>query len=88
MTLKAFLVVARIFRIYHKKGGNVSEYNKELCDERHENLDKALTRVFTKFDKVSAKFDKFNGKLNWFYIVTISTLLAVLANLFIEQIYK
>lgn len=57
------------------------EYNKELCDERHSNLDGALTRVFKKFDSVGEKIEKTNGKLNWFYIVAIGTLLAGIANL-------
>lgn len=57
------------------------EYNKELCEERHENLDKALTRVFGKFDAVGKKFDLFNCKLNWFYIITIATLIGVVGNI-------
>ena len=57
------------------------EYNKELCEERHENLDKALTRVFGKFDKIGKKFDSFNGKLNWFYIITIATLIGMVGNI-------
>jgi hypothetical protein len=60
----------------------MAEYNKELCDERHSNLSEALGRVFKKFDTVSLKFDKLNTKLNWFYIVTIATLLGMIANYF------
>jgi hypothetical protein len=60
----------------------MAEYNKELCDERHSNLSEALGRVFKKFDTVSSKFDKLNTKLNWFYIVTIATLLGMIANFF------
>lgn len=56
------------------------DFNKPLCDERHDNLDKALTRVFNKFDAVSEKFEKAGQKLNWFYVITITTLLGVLAN--------
>lgn len=60
------------------------EYNKGLCDERHSNLDSALTRVFEKFDKVGDKIDKTNTKLNWFYIVAIATLLSGVASLVIK----
>ncbi len=52
----------------------MSEFNKELCEERHENIEKTHSRLFTALDKHSIK-------LNWFYGVAILTLVGVIANL-------
>ena len=52
----------------------MGEYNKELCDERHNNLDKALDRLFSKIDIVASR-------LNWFYVIAILTLGGVVTNL-------
>lgn len=51
----------------------MNEYNKELCDERHSNIEKTFQRLFNKIDAVSAK-------LNWFYLLAIATLIGVVAN--------
>jgi len=53
----------------------MENYNKELCDERHGNIEKTFSRLFDKIDKVA-------NKLNWFYVITIATLALVIANLF------
>jgi len=50
------------------------EYNKELCEERHVNIEKAFERAFKKLGGLS-------NKLTGFLIVTISTLIAVIINI-------
>lgn len=50
------------------------EYNKELCEERHENIKEGFERAFTKMGSLSKT-------LNRFLLLTISTLLAVLLNI-------
>jgi len=50
------------------------EYNKELCEERHINIEKAFDRAFKKLGAMS-------NKLTGFLIITISTLIAVILNI-------
>lgn len=52
----------------------MAEYNKELCEERHRNIEKGFEQAFAKVGGVSKK-------LTGFLIVTISTLIAVIVNL-------
>lgn len=51
-------------------------FNKELCEERHANIEKGFERAFNKLGELSKK-------LNGFLIATISTLIAVLLNILI-----
>ena len=43
------------------------EFVKDLCDERHKNVEKVLVSIDTKIDTL------FN-RLNWFYLAVISAL--------------
>lgn len=52
----------------------MTEYNKELCDERHKNISEAFDRAFSKIGRLG---DRMTGAL----IAIISTLVAVLINL-------
>ena len=52
----------------HMSGGEiVEEYNKDLCTERHQKIDKQLEQLF--------------ARLNWFYLLIIATLATSIANL-------
>ena len=42
-------------------------YDEKLCDERHEGITKLIDKLF--------------NRLNWFYVITIVTLIATVANL-------
>ena len=49
-------------------------YNKELCEERHENVEKGFERAFKKIGDM--------GKiLTRFYLLAISTLVAIIINI-------
>lgn len=50
------------------------EFNKELCDERHENIKDGFERAFGKMGSLSKT-------LNRFLLFTISTLIAVILNI-------
>ena len=52
------------------------EYNKELCEERHENIKEGFDRAFLKMGNISKT-------LNRFLLLTISTLIAVILNIVI-----
>lgn len=56
-------------------------YNKELCEERHGNIDKAFGRVFKKVEELGIKLEKFSGKLAGFLVAIILTLLGILLNI-------
>lgn len=43
------------------------EFVRDLCDERHKNVEKVLVSIDTKIDTL------FN-RLNWFYLAAISAL--------------
>ena len=46
-----------------------SDYNKELCDERHKNLLEMLAKI----DKSVVSL---YNRLNWFYLIAITTLIS------------
>ena len=50
---------------------NVTEKN---CELSRKPIEEKLLLLFTKYDKLSSK-------MNWFYILAISTLIAVIINL-------
>lgn len=52
----------------------MAEFNKELCEERHENIKDGFERAF-------AKMGALGKTLNRFLLLTISTLIAVLLNI-------
>jgi len=52
------------------------DYNKDLCEERHENIKEGFDRAFAKMGILSAT-------LNRFLLLTISTLIAVVINIII-----
>ena len=57
------------------KGNSMSDdYNKDLCDERHDNLDKWVNKVET---NVKENRKAINGQKNWI----IGVLVAVVLNL-------
>jgi hypothetical protein len=49
-------------------------YNKELCEERHQYI-----RDFTV--EVKNEMSVIHKKLNWFYLIAITTLVGVIINL-------
>jgi hypothetical protein len=55
----------------------MSEFNKELCDNRHTVLERDIDRAHEKIGDLSKVVVKF-------YIAVIATLISVLANLFIS----
>ena len=63
----------------------MSEYNKELCDERHKRADEKFEQISEKFDTLWTKLDdfreKYTNRLNWFYIVAIGALLSMVGNI-------
>lgn len=54
------------------------------CNDRTKPIYESLKRLeeaYNKIDKkLEAKYDGLNSKMNWFYILTIATLLSVVAN--------
>lgn len=62
------------------------EYNKELCDERHQNIDLQLshTHAIIKDFKQETKdnIKQLFTRLNWFYIIAIATLIGIVATFF------
>ena len=50
----------------------MEDYNKELCEERHEKIEETFSRLFREIKDQSTK-------LNWFYILTIGTLVGIVA---------
>lgn len=48
------------------------EFNKELCEERHDKIEQTFSRLFREIKDQSIK-------LNWFYIIAIMTLAGIVA---------
>lgn len=56
-----------------------NEYNKELCDERHKNIDYAFQRLFKNVEELSKMWGRF-------LLVTIATLLGVVLNILLTLV--
>jgi hypothetical protein len=56
-----------------------AEYNRRWCDERHGGINDRL-------EKGEIYMDRLDRKLNWFYLITISTLVLALANLWVSTL--
>ena len=57
-----------------KKTENAVEYNRELCQYRHDEIEKTFKRSFVMIEKL-------NGKVGWFIMLIIATLATGIANL-------
>jgi hypothetical protein len=65
-----------------------TEYNKELCEERHEKLDRENTLLFKKSDEVvDCVSKKFNQVLFWI-ILTLLSVIGSLAIIIITRSVK
>jgi|WetSurMetagenome_2_1015567.scaffolds.fasta_scaffold38899_3 hypothetical protein len=53
-------------------------YNKELCDERHENV----TLMITKMDKL---MDTLFSRMNWFMLTAIAALITALVDVLLKK---
>ena len=52
----------------------MNEFNKDLCEERHDSIEKTFSRVFEEIKGVTKMWNRF-------LIVTLSTLIAVILNI-------
>ncbi len=58
----------------HGKGFDMGdEFNKDLCNERHKNVE-------LMFGKIDKNIESLFGRLNWFYVIAIITLVGVVAS--------
>lgn len=53
------------------------EYNRALCDYKHNEIEKTFKRSFKTIDKL-------NGKIGWFIMLIIATLATGIANLVLK----
>jgi hypothetical protein len=51
-----------------------TDYDKADCKELHKELN-------AKFDKLEIKFDKLESRMNYFYLLAVGTLVALVMNL-------
>jgi len=52
----------------------MNEFNKELCDEKHDNIEKGFERVFREIRGLTKMWNRF-------LLLTLSTLIAVIVNI-------
>ncbi len=64
------------------------EFNKDLCEEKHINIEKAFGNIEKTFGRLFTKTNGINNRLNWFFIVSITTLLSVIASIAKDVILK
>jgi hypothetical protein len=52
----------------------MDEYNKELCEKIQKEFEEKFRFVFNRLDKL-------DNKMNWFYILAISSLITIIINI-------
>ena len=50
----------------------MTDFNKELCDEKHRNLEELVKTINTSIQSLYTR-------LNWFYLIAITTLVSSLS---------
>jgi hypothetical protein len=58
-----------------------TDFNRELCDERHKNIEGMLT-------KIDKNVDTLFIRLNWFFILAIATLVSAGTSIVLSVIPK
>lgn len=59
------------------------EYNRDLCEERHKNVDRNITDMRS---EMNDKFETLFGRLNWFYLLAIGTMATCIGSLAVALI--
>lgn len=59
----------------------MEDYNKELCERVHKDMDEKIKALFDKFETL-------DGRINKFYLLAISTLVTLLFNILKDLFLK